>query len=364
MDARALVLQAPRDLAASNLPIPEPGEDDGILRIEACGLCGTDHEMFTGAIPAPAPFVPGHEIVGVVEAAGDRALERWGVEVGQRVAVELFLACRECDRCRAGHYRLCTRHPFPEFIGNIPVERPPGLWGGYAERLYLSPDSVLLPVPATLDPVLATVFNPLGAGIHWGVVLPRTSPGDVVVVLGCGIRGLSAAAAAKDAGAELVMVTGAGERDADRLNWARRFGADLTVDVTVEDPVRALRTATGGRGADVVVDVTAKAPAAFVQALHLARSGGRIVVAGTRGVGTTEGFTPDLIVYKELRILGALGVDSEAYAAALRVLEEGRWPFADVPRRAVGLDGVSDLLHTMAGEGGTAPPIHGVVVPA
>ncbi len=99
-------------------------------------------------------------------------------------------------------------------------------------------------------------------------------------MLGPGIRGLSVCAAAKDAGAEFVMVTGAGERDHVRLEAAERFGADLVVDVTEEDPVAAFRRATGSGGANVVVDVTANAPAAFAQGLALTRGGGTFVVAG------------------------------------------------------------------------------------
>jgi alcohol dehydrogenase len=361
-DIRALVLEAPRRLVPTTFARPEVGDDDGLLRVEACGLCGTDHEQYTGALGAGRPFVPGHEIVGVVEAVGPAAAARWGVDVGDRVAVEPFQSCRTCAACRSGDYRHCAAHPFPGFYGSIPVDRAPGLWGGYAEHAYLGPDAVLLPVPPSLDPVLATVFNPLGAGIRWGVTVPGTGPGDVVAVLGPGIRGLSAAAAAKDAGAAFVMVTGAGPRDAERLALAADFGADLAVDVTVDDPAKALRAATGGL-ADVVVDVTAKAPAAFVQALHLARTGGTVVVAGTRGAHTIEGFTPDLVVFKELRVIGALGVDVEAYRPALELLASGRYPFADLPRRTVDLDGLEPLLQTMAGETGDAAPVHGVLVP-
>jgi alcohol dehydrogenase len=363
-DSRALVLSAPRQLEQRVLPLPDIGDNDGLLRVEACGLCGTDHEQFTGAIPVFAPYVPGHEIVGVIEAAGDAALSRWGVSVGQRVAVEVFMSCRVCAACRAGDYRRCDAHPFPEFYGNVPVERAPGLWGGYAEYVYLHADAVLLPVPDTLDPVLATAFNPLGAGIEWGVNVPGTKQGDVVAVLGPGIRGLSAAAAAKDAGASFVMVTGAGERDASRLAMAQRFGADLVVDVTQEDPARALRSATNGRLADVVVDVTAKAPAAFGQAIKLATRRGTVVVAGPRGAGDVPGVNPDEIVYKELRILGALGVDKRAYAPAFDVLASRRWPFEELPREVVGLTDAALLLAVMAGDvAGATPPVHGVVIP-
>jgi alcohol dehydrogenase len=235
------------------------------------------------------------------------------------------------------------------------------LWGGYAQYQYLAPDSLLVPVPESLDSVTATMFNPLGAGIRWAVTVPELQPGAVVAVLWPGVRGLSAAAAAREAGARFVMVTGLGERDADRLALARDFGADLAVDVATDDPVRALRGATGSL-ADVVVDVTAKAPAALGQAVALARAGGTIVLAGTRGTRDTPGFDPDLVVYKELRMLGALGVDADAYRAALELLAAGKYPFADLPRRVVDLDGVDALIRAMAGEGG-APPVHGVVAP-
>src|SRR6266480_1885072 len=109
------------------------------------------------------------------------------------------------------------------------------------------------------------------------------------------------------AGGGCVIMTGDGPRDRDRLEQARLFGADLVVDVTSEDPVRELRAAAGVRGADVVVDVTAKAPAAFGQAIALARPGATVVVAGTRGGGGAPGFDPDHIVFKELRLQGALG---------------------------------------------------------
>lgn len=360
--ARALVLDAPRELRAAEIPIPEIGDDDGVLRIEACGLCGTDHEQYTGALPGAAPFIPGHEAVGVIEELGAAAAERWGVSVGDRVAVEVFQSCRRCDECAAGQYRRCELHGLGDMYGFIPVEKDPGLWGGYADHQYLAPDSMLLPVPDGLDPVVATLFNPLGAGIRWGVTVPETSAGDVVAVLGPGVRGLSACAAAKEAGAEFVMITGYGERDAGRLALAAEFGADLAVDVATDDPVKALRKATGD-GADVVVDVTAKAPTAFAQGIAIARTGGTMVVAGTRGTPEPPGFWPDHIVYKELRLLGALGVDVAAYRAALDLLASGRYPFADLPRRCVGLDGAEELVQAMAGEADDPPPVHGVITP-
>ncbi len=360
--ARALVLEAPRTLVARELPMPETGDDDGVLRVEACGLCGTDHEEFTGELFPGYPFVPGHESVGILEHVGARAAARWGVQAGDRIAVEVFLSCRTCAACRAGAHQRCERHGLRDMYGFVNVDRAPGLWGGYAQYQYLAPDSMLCRVPAALDPVTATMFNPLGAGIRWAVTMPGLQAGDTVAVLGPGVRGLAACAAAKHAGAGFVMVTGRGARDAPRLAAAPDFGADLVVDVDGVDPVRALRDATGVL-ADVVVDVTAKAPAAFAQAISLARPGGTVVVAGTRGGGAAGAeFDPDQIVRKELRLLGALGVDSAAYEQALVLLTERRFPFDALPRRIAGFDDVGALLSTMAGEGEVSP-VHAVVVP-
>lgn len=358
----ALVLEAPRTLVRRAFTLPDIGGDDALVRVEACGLCGTDHEQYTGELWGGFAFVPGHETVGVVEAIGPGAARRWGVKVGDRVAVEVFQSCRACPACKAGNYRRCEHHGLGDMYGFIPVERAPGLWGGYATYQYLGPDSMILPVPAGLDPVVATLFNPLGAGIRWAVTVPGTCPGDVVAILGPGIRGLCAVAAAKQAGAGFVMVTGLGHRDAARLGAAADFGADLVVDVAAADPANALRAAAG-RLADVVVDVTAKAPAAFAQAISLARPAGTVVVAGTRGEGGTPGFSPDAIVFKELRVLGALGVDGVAYRAALELLASGRYPFEALPRRTVDLNGAEDLLCSMAGVSDQAPPVHGVITP-
>lgn len=358
--ARAVVLVAPRQLRARAFPLPVGGDDDGLLRVEACGLCGTDHEEFTGDLFAGFAFVPGHETVGIIEQIGPRAAARWGVREGDRVAVEVFLSCRDCDACRSGNHQRCVRHGLADMYGYVSVDREPGLWGGYAQYQYLAPDSMLCPVPATLDAVTATMFNPLGAGIRWGVTLPGTRAGDVVAVLGPGVRGLSACAAAKQAGAGFVMITGRGARDAPRLSVASQFGADLTVDAEETDPVRALRGATGVL-ADVVVDVTAKAPAVFGQAVKLCRTAGTVVVAGTRG-GLRSEFDADQIVYKELRVIGALGVDTASHTGALEVLASGRFPFEALPRRVASLDDVGDLLGLMAGES-SVPPVHAVVVP-
>ena len=352
--ARALVLKAPRQMEVRRVEIPVVGPDDALLRVEACGLCGTDHETWSGAIPRAFPLIPGHEAVGRIEAIGERAAARWQLAVGDRVGVAPRQACGSCPPCAAGDPRGCANHRGDTY-GSIPLATSPSLWGGYAEIQYLSPDSQLVPIPADLDPALACMYNAVANGIRWGAGVPGTKPGDVVAVLGPGVRGLSAAAAAKEAGAGFVMVTGHGGRDAERLRLASDFGADLTVDVAVEDPVAALRQAAG-RMADVVVDVTAMAPSAFVQALELAAENGTVCVAGIHGDGPTPGFRPDLIVLKQLRILGTRGTDLPEFRAAVELLSSRRYPFDRIPRRTADLDHLPALLEILAGESDEAPP--------
>lgn len=360
--AKGLVLQAPRTLKEQSFPLPAIGDDDGLLRIEACGLCGTDHEQYTGMLSPGYAFIPGHEIVGLIAAIGSKAAQRWGVAKGDRVAVEVFQSCHQCPACQSGAYRRCLKHGIMDMYGFSPADKPPGLWGGYAEYVYLSSDALVIRIPQEMDPVIATLFNPLGAGVRWGVDLPQLKKGDVVAVLGPGIRGIAASAAAKAAGASFVLMTGLGPQDTSRLEIASRFGVDRTVDVAREDPSAVLNQELG-RLADVVVDVTAKAPAAFGQAVDLAQPGGTIVMAGVRGSTDTPGLMPDMIIYKELRILGALGVDVSAYQKAVHLIAENRYPFAELPRRTAGFKSVARLLEAMAGEHGADRPVHGVFVP-
>ena len=329
--AGALVLRRPRELERHEIPLPEIGDDDGILRVEACGLCGTDHEEYTGHLTAPYSFIPGHEVVGVVEA--------WPVTLRSSAgALRSAIGSRSKSSCPA----VGARRAWPArtvaasatasatCTASSMSTRRPGLWGGYATHLYLGPDALLLPVPAPLDPVLATVFNPLGAGLRWAVEVPDTQPGDVVVVLGPGVHGLAACAAAKAAGAGFVMVTGVGPATPLVSRWHRNSAPTSPSTSPWRTPCAALRAATAGL-ADVVIDVTAKAPTAPGQALQLARPSGTIVLAGTRGTSDAPGFDPDLIVYKEIRVLGALGVDAPSYRAALDLLATAHVPVRRSP---------------------------------
>ncbi len=345
--AKALVLSEPQNLVLEQFPLPEITDDEALLEVEACGLCGTDHEQFSGALPTSGPFIPGHETVGRIVLIGQNAKLRFNVDIGDLVAVEVFQSCRNCRNCLNGDYRHCQQHGLYDMYGFIPTSKAPSLWGGYSSHLYLSKDAMVIKLPESLDPRLATLFNPLGAGLRWAAEIPQTKKGDIVAILGPGIRGIAGVVAAKLAGAKFVMVTGYGPRDKVRLEIAKTFGADLVVDIEHKDPIRELKSAIGSL-ADVVVDVTAKSTTALGQAVNLCSEGGTIVVAGTKGKFGADNLSIDSIIYKELRILGALGVDIHSYSRAVEILNSSEFPFESLTRLEIGFSEAQNLLFELS----------------
>ena len=111
-----MVQTATRSLEPRDLPMPEIDDDSGLLKLEACGICGSDYEQFDGKLRTPMPVIPGHEPLGVIAKIGDRAAARWGVDVGDRVAVETMLSCRFCAPCLGGHYHLCDQRKIYSYI--------------------------------------------------------------------------------------------------------------------------------------------------------------------------------------------------------------------------------------------------------
>ena len=129
--------------------------------------------------------------------------------------------------------------------GFISVDDPPGLWGGYSEYLYIPPKVNVHKIDESIEPAIATLFNPIGAGFRWAVDMPRLQPGETIVILGPGQRGLGSVIAARECGASRIIVTGL-ERDAAKLALAREFGADVTLVADRDDVRTAVREATGG----------------------------------------------------------------------------------------------------------------------
>ena len=355
----AMVQTAKRELTPMDIDIPDIDDDSALLRLEACGICGSDYEQFEDVLRTPMPVIPGHEPLGVIARIGDRAAARWGVDVGHRVAVETMLSCRHCGPCMGGTYHLCDQRRIYSYI---PLTEWPGLWGGYAQYMYLHPNSVIHKVNPELPSELAVMFNPLGAGFRWAVEMPNTQPGDTVVILGPGQRGLSSVVACRAVGAGTIIVTGL-EADADKLAVARSFGADHTIDVDNEDAVRRVKELTGGRGADVVVDVTAYATKPVLDALHMVRPGGKVVLAGVKGFRKVDDFVSDLIVMKEIQILGAIGVTASGYQAAIRLIESGSVDLMPMHTHNFALSDAELAIRTLAREIPDDESIHSCLLP-
>ncbi len=360
--AVAMVQHAPRDLRQQEFPLPEIGREDALLRVEACGICGSDYEQFEGALPVPMPVIPGHEPVGVIEEIGDDASRRWGVRRGDRVAVETLLPCGFCRECVQGRYRLCRGTGGMSAFGYKPIAVPPSLWGGYAEYMYLDPHALVHRMSPDIPPEIAVLFNPLGAGFRWAVDIPRLRVGETVVVLGPGQRGLASVIAAREAGAGRIIVTGL-SRDERKLALAREFGADEVIDIEREDLVSRVREITNGEMADVVVDVTAYAVEAVTQAIDIARRNGRVVLGGTKGPKPVPNFLSDKIVGKELAILGAFGVDWPAYEAAVKLIEAGGYPLERMHTHTLALAEAERGLDLLAGKVPGEQAIHIALVP-
>jgi threonine dehydrogenase-like Zn-dependent dehydrogenase len=321
---RAAVQTGPLAYEIQEFPRPKIGDDDGLLRIEACGICGSDVEQYRGHLVRPGmfPLIPGHEPLGIIEEVGPRAAERWGVSVGDRVAVEILRPCRACDYCLTGRYMSCPNRDGA--YGVTPLSREPALWGGLAEFMYLHPWAILHKVDKDLPPEIAVMFNPLGAGVRWAAYLGEVGLGETVLILGPGQRGLTSVIAAKARGAGTIIVTGLG-KDEHKLALAREFGADHTINVESEDVVERVREITDGAMADVVLELTPIASQPVLDAIEAVKHSGRIVLAGLKGGKGIELVT-DRLINKGLTVRGAFGVNADAYIEAIRIIESGRFP--------------------------------------
>jgi threonine dehydrogenase-like Zn-dependent dehydrogenase len=354
----AMVQTGVRTLEPREVEIPDIDAFSAILELEACGICGSDYEQYEGALRTPMPVIPGHEPLGRIARIGDVAAERWGVDVGDRVAVETMLSCRHCSTCFDGRYHLCENRRIYSYI---PLSEAPGLWGGYAQYMYLHANSVIHRVDPSLPADLAVMFNPLGAGFRWAVEIPETKPGESVVILGPGQRGLSSVIACREVGAGKIIVTGLAA-DARKLELARTFGADHTIDVDNEPAVERVRALTDG-GADVVLDVSAYATQPVRDALDMVKPGGRIVLAGVKGFKAIDDFVSDLIVMKEVTIHGAIGVTSSGYRSAIRLIESGRIPIEQMHTHNFSLENADLAIRTLAREVEGDESIHSCLIP-
>jgi 2-desacetyl-2-hydroxyethyl bacteriochlorophyllide A dehydrogenase len=352
--SRQVVFPSAGVIETAEQSLPSPGQDDLILRVALVGVCATDLHLLAGHIGDPFPLVPGHEFVGEVAAIGDAAAATRGLSAGDRVAVEMLLPCQGCARCREGRYNLCEADdpssglPHGRQLGvNIPRTVSPGLWGGYAEHLFVPREAIVHRLPDALAWESAVLVEPLAVACR-AIARGRVALGESVVVIGPGPVGILAAAAARAAGAGRVIVVGT---RANRLELARRFGADAVVNSRETDAVDAVHAELGGRLADVVIEI-AGATAAQQQAVRLVRRGGRVVLAGACGANAAVTFLADEdLLTREVDLLPSF-LSAGGFEPAIRMLERADFDYASLVTHRFGLDEVREAYDVIENRDG------------
>lgn len=322
--AHAAVLVAPWKFEFRDMRLPEIGPEDGLLRMEAAGLCGTDYEQVAGHLKGTRwdvmPIVPGHEILGFIERIGAEAAKRWNVREGDRVVLETPIPCGHCFHCAIGQPLLCKSNM--GYGLRTGLATAPGLWGGYATHVYLHPRARLHKAPGDIPGGVMTLFNPLANAVRWAYEKPALKMGESIVILGAGQRGLMAIVAAQEAGAGRIIITGT-KRSPRRLELARALGAHAAIVADEGDTIERVRAANDGRLADVVLDCTSGSVEPVSQSVSMVRPGGKIVIAGLKSKKPVPIVT-DTLVANEIEIMGAFSSSWTSIESAIDILKR-RW---------------------------------------
>ena len=267
---KALVAHAQGEYRLEEIPVPEIGPGDVLLKVEACGICAGDvkathvHSRFWGGDGMPGfckpPFIPGHEFIGTVAAVGEGA--PW--QVGDRLVSEQIVPCGTCRYCRRGQYWLCDPHDVYGFKNYLN--------GGMAEYVRLPRGSRNYRVPAELPMEKAVLIEPYACSLR-GVHQAAVTVDDVVVLAGAGTLGLGMVGVLKQRNPRKLIVL---DMVDERLEKAKAFGADVVVNPGKEDAVARVLEMTDGYGCDVYLEVTGH-PAAVQQGLDMICKGGTFV---------------------------------------------------------------------------------------
>jgi threonine dehydrogenase-like Zn-dependent dehydrogenase len=279
--ARVMVYQGPLNLEARELPLPEIGPEELLLEVLLCGVDGTEVHAFRGEIGwanEAAPLIFGDEVVGRVAVIGEVAKDRRGLDVGDRVVLDARWPCNRCRPCIQGQYFACEEATAARTgYGVMNVDRPPGLWGGYASHVYVPPGALLEKVPDGMDSKTALMAcSVLANGIRW-TSFGNIGLGTRVAVIGPGPQGLGTVLAAAHRGAKVVSI--GLEEDAARLEVAKRLGAVQTIAIARDESTETTRERVlAGMGPiDVAIDVAGFVPAKQL-ALSLPRTMGVVLV--------------------------------------------------------------------------------------
>ncbi len=314
---KAAVWHARNDIRVEDVPDPgEPGPGEVVIRVGACGICGTDLEEYRDGplfIPVDepnpltggmAPLILGHEFAGEVVAVGKEITE---FKIGDRIAPDVLIYCGECFWCRRHQVNLCDKMAALGLMAD----------GGLAEYCKM-PGTMCILLPNGLAYDHAALAEPLAVAVR-AVRRGRMTPGDKVVIFGGGTIGQLALQSARVAGAGEVFLV---EPLSSRRELARSFGASATIDPAREEVVSALLRLTHGVGPDLVIEASGNA-GAVATAIQTARKGGRIVLVGLPVRETPFNFFD--LVSSEKEVIGSLShIYDEDYATAIRWLGDGR----------------------------------------
>lgn len=325
---RAARLEAVGYMVVAEVPEPTPGPDAVLVRVEACGVCGSDRHMFRGEYPTALPVTLGHEFCGTIEAVGANVTR---LRPGDRITGDPNIACGQCPHCRAGRPNLC------ESLTPIGVVRD----GGFAEYV-LVPQAQAVALPATMPPIHGAFCEPLACCLH-GLDVARIAPGDSVAILGGGVIGLLMVQLARLAGATTVVLS---TRQQARRELAEALGATHTVDATRQDANAAIAGPAGivPGGVDVVLEC-AGVPETFAQAIAIARRGGTVVPFGVTPKGATVPVEPYALLTRELRIEAAW-LNPATHARAAKLVADGVLELDRLVTRTVALDDIPRVIGT------------------
>jgi threonine dehydrogenase-like Zn-dependent dehydrogenase len=301
---KACVYTAPgAPLELTELPDPEPGPGEMVVRVKNCGICGSDIHAAHYGVGMPPRTVMGHELSGVVDEIGPGVK---GFALGDPVVVMSYLACGQCDECRRGNGTRCARMRLVGF-GDVP--------GAYAERMKTTPQSCFK-MPAGMSHRLGATVEPLVVGLH-GVHRARLRAGERCLILGAGPIGLVTLLWARFAGASTIVVS---EMVESRRAKALEMGADAAVHPQLRNPAAVMQELAGAPP-DVVFECIGSR-GTLLEAVSYARRAGRVVVLGA--CMQDDVFRPMDALGRELDILFSLGLEPGEIETAIAMLAAGR----------------------------------------
>jgi 2-desacetyl-2-hydroxyethyl bacteriochlorophyllide A dehydrogenase len=294
---KAVVIEEPNRVAVKQIADPTPGSGEAVIKVEACGICGTDIHVLRGEFePTRYPIVPGHEFCGEVVAVG---ADVRNVKIGDFVAVDPSLYCGKCRQCRAGRFNLC------ENWNAIGV----GSANGACAEFVAIPSANAFPLPSGVPRHWGTLVEPLACAVH-GLDQLDPRPADAYLIYGAGTMGLLLAQLVKHSGAsKLDMV----ETNRSRHDLAGRLAADR-VAVSADELDRT-------QGWDVVIDATGVVPA-IEDGLRRVARGGTFLMFGVASADASATFSPFRVYNDEIRIIGSMAV-LHSFERALSLFAKG-----------------------------------------